>query len=153
MKYLNIAIYFFLGLSVILGIFSYFTNANKVTDEIQQCPTTGCETWEQKWLSISECNEFRGVIVRDQAEYYSYLGQRKDHPAPSTIGVIKDMENFSVCQLACNENDECCKESYDRGINDGNYLLTRDGLGCTDGYKENMLKCPTTLHWCEVIEN
>lgn len=51
----------------------------------------------------------------------------------------------------CKKNDSCCVKSREL-TSKNNYSLISDDEACPNGYKKNMLKCPTSLAWCEPIQ-
>lgn len=51
----------------------------------------------------------------------------------------------------CRENDSCCLASLN-AIGKDNFELADESGNCPEGFKKNMLRCESSLQWCEPVQ-
>jgi hypothetical protein len=70
---------------------------NTPSHVIEQCPLSGCQSWEQKMLTREECKDVGGSVLLDSTEAAAYSGTIKRYPSEATIGIVSDSEIPAVC--------------------------------------------------------
>jgi hypothetical protein len=96
---------------------------------------------------------------------FNYFPQKKTTPIPLTTikptqttippldtQAIEYSETYDNLAIQCDSKDSknCCLSSVDAIIK-GNYIL-EPNTGCPSGTQRNMMKCESTLIWCEPIK-
>jgi hypothetical protein len=60
--------------------------------------------------------------------------------------------DYDLLDKKCEQEDSpnCCKSSVNTMRTHGYFL--EPTVGCPSGYRRNMLRCLSTLHWCEPVD-